>query len=71
MFAAMTAVRPPVWPTIQPKAPAAGNARAAFFQAAKSEAPAAPAPSPVRVDTQGQPQPQKILRPGSLLDIKV
>lgn len=78
MFAGtpVTAIRPQLWPHLQPKPAPAGGARAAFFQAAKGEtaaaAPqAAPAFQPVRVEPQGQAQPQKIPRPGSLLDIKV
>ena len=96
----MTAVRPPVWPTVTPPASGgAGNARAAaqraFFDQALSKAAAPQAqvqPQPaqvqapvVRAETRVQPaaqrvqsvfvqpteQPQKILRPGSLLDIKV
>lgn len=71
----MTAIRPPAWPAIQPK-PAPASGRAAFFQAAKNEVTAAaqqaaPAIQPIRVEPRGEPQPQKILRPGSLLDIKV
>ncbi len=90
----MTAVRPPVWPTVQqPVSGGANNARTAaqkaFFEAAlggaarpQAAAPQAPA---VRAETMPQPaaervrstfvhpteQPQKILRPGSLIDIKV
>lgn len=92
----MTAVRPPVWPTVQqPPSGGAGNARTAaqraFFQAAL-EKTGAPQPQAqaiqtptIRAETVPQPaaqrvrsefvqpteQPQKILRPGSLLDIKV
>lgn len=90
----MTAVRPPVWPTVQP--PASGgagraSARGAFFEQALGRAapqaqPAAPAqPTTVRQETMPQPHaervrttftpppepPTRILRPGSLLDIKV
>mgnify|MGYP001201264614 FL=1 len=95
----MTAVRPPVWPTVQPPAPGgAGNARAsargAFFEQALGRASGQPQrpqpaqavqPTTVRPETMPQPHaervrttftppsepPQRILRPGSLLDIKV
>lgn len=99
----MTAVRPPVWPSVQPASTGgagnAGNARTAaqraFFDQAlgKAGAPQAATPQPVarqtpavRTETVPQPaaqpvrdtsftasgdQPRKILRPGSLLDIKV
>ncbi len=86
----MTAVRPPVWPTVQP--PASGgtgraSARGAFFEQALGRAtqPQAVQAPTVRAETTPQPQaervrttftpssepPRKILRPGSLLDIKV
>lgn len=87
----MTAVRPPVWPTVQP--PASGgagrtSARGAFFEQALGRATgeAQPAQAPtVRAETTPRPHaepvrttftppsepPRKILRPGSLLDIKV
>jgi len=93
----VTAVRPPVWPTVQPPAsggPASGrvSARGAFFeqalgraapetrQATQAARPAVarpdalPQPHAERVRTTFTPSsepPQKILRPGSLLDIKV
>lgn len=93
----MTAVRPPVWPSVQPASTGgagnAGNARTAaqraFFDQAlgKAGAPQAqPQPVAVHAETIPQPaaqpvrnttftasgeQPRKILRPGSLLDIKV
>lgn len=91
----MSTVRPAGWPSVPSKpatAPASGagaQTRAAFFQAALSDAtsarPAA-APSTVQMQTMAQPQqrqappkpfvqpdaqPQKILRPGSLLNILV
>ncbi|MFZ5668117.1 MAG: hypothetical protein ACOY4K_01350 [Pseudomonadota bacterium] len=77
----MTPVRPPVWPNVPPPANGAGAAksaaRGAFFQAAMGQAstPAAPA-EPVRAaprvvrDIPAEP-PTKVLRPGSLLDIRV
>ena len=88
----MTAVRPPVWPTVpQPAAGGAGDARqsarGAFFEQALGKAagaqPQVQTPA-VRAGTTPQPHaervrttftalqdpPQKILRPGSLLDIK-
>ena len=92
----MTAVRPPVWPTVQqPASGSSGNARAsargAFFEQALGRATGAPQPAQapqaptVRAETTPQPHaervrasftpssepPRKILRPGSLLDIKV
>jgi hypothetical protein len=91
----MSNVRPAGWPSVPSKpaqAPATGQAastRAAFFQQALGDAPAArpvTAPSTVQMQTMAQPQqraapqkpfaqpdaqPQKILRPGSLLNIVV
>jgi hypothetical protein len=89
----VTAVRPPVWPTVpQPAAAGAGDARqsarGAFFEQAlgRAASPQAQVQAPaVRAGTTPQPHaervrttftapqdpPQKILRPGSLLDIKV
>ncbi|PZR36785.1 hypothetical protein [Caulobacter segnis] len=90
----MSNVRPAGWPVVPsqtPSVPAKTGAatRAAFFQAALTEAaPARPAaaPSTVQLQAQAQPQqraapqkpfvqpdaqPQKILRPGSLLNILV
>lgn len=88
----MTAVRPPVWPTVPPPAGGAGDARrsarGAFFEQALSRAASAgpqvqapairaettpqPHAEPVRTTfTASQDPPRKILRPGSLLDIKV
>jgi hypothetical protein len=91
----MSTVRPAGWPSAPSKpasTPATGpgaQTRAAFFQAALTDAaptrPAA-APSTVQMQTMAQPQhrpapqkpfvqpdtqPQKILRPGSLLNIVV
>lgn len=89
----MTAVRPPVWPTVPQPAPggagdARQSARGAFFEQALGKAtgaqPQVQTPA-VRAGTTPQPHaervrttftappdpPQKILRPGSLLDIKV
>ena len=71
----MTAIRPPVFPAVQPHARV--QAQKAFFAAAAGKAAptveSAPTPTvqPVRVEPQGEPAPQKIMRPGSLLDIKV
>lgn len=73
----MTPVRPPVWPNVPP--PATGGAaksaaRGAFFQAATGAAakPAEPRQTEARIvrDLPAEP-PTKILRPGSLLDIRV
>ncbi len=71
----MTAVRPPIWPQVQPtQTPARNAAQRAFFEAALGKA-AETATQPIRSEPlrQAQPDaaPQKILRPGSLLDIKV
>jgi len=59
----------------------ARQAQRAFFEAALGKTPAAapatlaanaPAPTPVhRLPQAGEPAPTRILRPGSLLDIKV
>ena len=80
----MSSIRPPIFPTQQQPAQGAGaakgSAQRAFFEAAfgrpaaaqataAPQAPAAPAQK-VPVDLPADP-PQKILRPGSLLDIKV
>ena len=83
----MSVIRPPASPQTPPAAPArvSGDARAAFFQSAlKGTAPVAPAPAvsnrPAEPVTPAQrlrdehpspQQPQRLLRPGSLLDIKV
>lgn len=83
----MSTVRPPIFPTPQPSAqgasPARSAAQRAFFQAAmgesqapmaaRAQAPQAQPQAPVhRVPTNLPDEPpQKILRPGSLLDIRV
>jgi hypothetical protein len=83
----VTAIRPPAFPPIRtpdsPRAePAKLAAQRAFFQAALGQAataaptaasnpaPAASAPMQ-RIPDPGAEKPQKILRPGSLLDIRV
>ena len=80
----MSSIRPPIFPTQQQPAQGAGaakgSAQRAFFEAAfgrpaaaqataAPQAPAAPVQK-VPVDLPADP-PQKILRPGSLLDIRV
>lgn len=82
----MTPVRPSPFaapaPAVQPQADAARlAAQKAFFEMAmgRTPAPAAPAPAadaaaPARVQRlpdPAAPAPQKLLRPGSLLDIRV
>ena len=83
----MAAVRPPIFPPTPPTAapqradPARLAAQKAFFQAAlgQAAAPAAaltatPPRAPATVQRMPDPtaeKPAKILRPGSLLDIKV
>lgn len=81
----MTSIRPTVPPASQPGATPAGPVRTAaqraFFEAALGKAAAAPAPSapaapaatPVEARAAPAPSepPRKILRPGSLLDIRV
>ena len=83
----MTTVRPPAFPPIRtpepPRADAAKlAAQRAFFQAAMGQAAPAAAPqiisepvaAPVAAAKMPDPtaeKPQKILRPGSLLDIRV
>lgn len=83
----MSTIRPPIFPTQQQPAQGAGaakgSAQRAFFEAAfgrpaaaqaTAAAPQAPAPAAavqkVPVNLPADP-PQKILRPGSLLDIRV
>jgi hypothetical protein len=78
----MADIRAPQWPAVRtptpaaPKADARAQAQRAFFQAAltgKTEdaprAPAAKAPD-LRVQMPAE-EPQKILRPGSFVDIRV
>ena len=79
----MADIRPPQWPavrTLQPPAPAKPDARVAaqraFFEAALAgTSVAAPAPAtPRKPDLHVQmpaEHPQRILRPGSIVDIKV
>lgn len=80
----MSTVRPPIFPTQpqapQAQAPARSSAQQAFFQAALGRpAPAAaqpqaqPAAAPVQRMPASLPAdpPSKILRPGSILDIRV
>ncbi|KQW65951.1 hypothetical protein ASE17_14150 [Phenylobacterium sp. Root77] len=80
----MSTIRPPIFPTPQPQpqatAPVRNPAQRAFFEAAmgrpaaaqaqvQAQAPAAPAHRmPAALPDE---PPQKILRPGSLLDIRV
>lgn len=80
----MSTVRPPIFPTSQQPAqgasPARGAAQRAFFEAAMGRPATAQSPAqenraeaPVQkipVNLPAEP-PQKILRPGSLLDIRV
>lgn len=82
----MSTIRPPIFPTPQPQAqpaaPARNSAQQAFFAAAMGR----PAPAQAQVQAQPQAPaapvqrmpaslpadpPQKILRPGSILDIRV
>lgn len=82
----MSTIRPPIFPTPQPQAqptaPARNSAQQAFFAAAmgrpvaaqpqvqaQPQAPAAPAQR-MPASLPAEP-PQKILRPGSILDIRV
>lgn len=80
----MTAVRPPFpqapQPGAAPASPARTPAQRAFFEAALGKVAAAQAPAPpekTAAPVQAAAQaasaepPRKILRPGSLLDIKV
>jgi hypothetical protein len=83
----VTAVRPPIFPPSRtaPSAPQRADAgklaaQKAFFEAALGKAPAAPAPNatpPVSPQVQASAPPApgeapaKILRPGSLLDIRI
>lgn len=63
-------IRPPV-PVAPQAAPEARRAaQAAFFQAALGATPA-PAPSRPKIPDPDAAPPERILRPGSLLDIKV
>jgi len=76
----MADIRPPQWPVLRPPAAPKPDARAeaqrAFFQAALAARPeAAPQTAPthpadLRVQIPAS-EPQKILRPGSIIDIKV
>lgn len=83
----MTSIRPPFptapQPATDPARPARTAAQRAFFEAALGKAaasqaapaPAASAPPPAPVETRAaaapSEAPRKILRPGSLLDIRV
>lgn len=83
----MNPVRPPIVPpgstgqVQRPVDPARAAAQRAFFEAALGKAPAAAAPAPAPVAQASAPvqrtpgpaaaKPEKILRPGSLLDIRV
>ena len=81
----MSTIRPPIFPTPQPQAqptaPVRSSAQQAFFAAAMGR-PAAPPQVQAQPQAQAAPAqrmpaslpadpPQKILRPGSLLDIRV
>lgn len=79
----MTTVRPPFPQGLPPGAAPAGQVRTAaqraFFEAALGKASAAqpaaaperPAPAPAPAAAAASEPPKKILRPGSLLDIRV
>ncbi|WP_312161296.1 hypothetical protein [Phenylobacterium sp.] len=81
----MSTIRPPIFPTPQPQAQAAAPVRnpaqRAFFEAAmgrpaapaqQAQAPAQPAATAQRMPASLPAEPpQKILRPGSILDIRV
>lgn len=91
----MSDIRPAIWPAVQPPAnrpsppqrPGADGGRAAFFQAALSQAGVSQAGAPAVVQEAAparggyaarpapavlpEEPPKKILRPGSILDIKV
>lgn len=82
----MSTIRPPIFPTNTPPAPAQPPARSAaqraFFEAATGRPAAAPAAARPQPQTEaGQTRrmptslpaepPEKILRPGSILDIWV
>lgn len=68
----------PGLPTAAPARPEARAAQRAFFQAAVDRAAGTASSEPVRsveaarrVPREGEPRPERLLRPGSLLDIKV
>ena len=67
----MTTIRSAPPPMIPPRP--AGDARAAFFKAVASpQATQVQAPAPAAPRAQAEtPQPNRILRPGSFIDIKV
>jgi hypothetical protein len=77
----MADIRAPQWPAVRtpttpaPKADARADAQRAFFQAAMAGGePVAPRAAPKAVDLKIQlpdAQPEKILRPGSFVDIRV
>ncbi len=79
----MSTIRPPIFPTPQPQAqaPARSSAQQAFFAAATGRPAAQPQvqaqPQAQAAPAQRMPAslpadpPQKILRPGSILDIRV
>ena len=68
----------PQLPAAAPARPEARSAQRAFFQAAVDRAAPTASAEPVRsvaamqrVPREGDPRPERLLRPGSLLDIKV
>ena len=79
----MSTIRPPIFPTPQPQAqaPARSSAQQAFFAAAMGRPAAQPQvqaqPQAQAAPAQRMPAslpadpPQKLLRPGSILDIRV
>jgi hypothetical protein len=77
----MTTIRPNIGQAPAPQAAPKQDARAAFFQAIQGTAPTArpaapavtlPAPAPQPAPrAELPPQPARILRPGSIIDIKV
>ncbi len=77
----MADIRAPQWPAVRPpptpaaKSDARAEAQRAFFQAAMAGKLHEPAPAAQRAPDlriqMPQAQPEKILRPGSIIDIRV